>query len=77
MHCGVKVSLTTLTHSLQQLLFTHKHVSGKALERNEHLHAIYMNHITDLVPDPEMLMFGDEAHKDERTSNRQMGRHCA
>ena len=32
-----------------------------------------MNHITDLVPDPEVLMFGDEAHKDERTSNRQMG----
>ena len=70
MHCGVKVSLTTLTHTLQQLLFTHKDVSGKALECNKCLHAIYMNHIADLVPDPEMLMFGDEVHKDERTSNR-------
>ena len=25
-----------------------------------------------MVPDPEMLMFSDEVHKDERTSNRQM-----
>jgi hypothetical protein len=32
-----------------------------------------MNRIADLVPDPEMLMFGDEAHKDERTSNWRMG----
>ena len=27
----------------------------------------------DLVTDPEMLMFGDEAHKDERTSIRWTG----
>ena len=32
-----------------------------------------MNHMADLVTDPEMLMFGDEAHKDERTSNRRTG----
>ena len=47
--CCVKVSLTTLTHTLWQLLFTHKDISGKALECNECLHAIYMNHIADLV----------------------------
>ena len=29
--------------------------------------------MADLVTDPEMLMFGDEAHKDERMSNRQTG----
>ena len=45
---------------------------GKALECNERLHVIYMNHIADLVPDQEMLMFGDEVHEDERTSNRQI-----
>ena len=64
------MSLNTLTHALQQLLFTHKDILGKALERNECLCVIYMNHIADLVPDPEMLKFGDEVHKDERTSNR-------
>jgi len=32
-----------------------------------------MNRIAELVPDPEMLMFGDEASKDERTSNRRRG----
>ena len=32
-----------------------------------------MNRMVDLVTDPEMLMFGDKAHKDERTSNRWTG----
>ena len=32
-----------------------------------------MNRITDQVPDPNMLMFGDEASKDERTSARRQG----
>src|SRR5882762_7845199 len=73
---GVKVSLPTLTRTLRQLHFTHKDISGKALERNDRLRAIYMNRIADLVPDPEMLMFGDEAHKDERTSNRRTGWSC-
>jgi transposase len=70
---SVKVSIPTLTRTLRRLHFTHKDVSGKALERNDRLRAIYMNRIADLVPDPEMLMFGDEAHKDERTSNRRTG----
>jgi len=32
-----------------------------------------MNHIADIVTDPNMLMFGDEAAKDERTSARKRG----
>ena len=32
-----------------------------------------MNCMADLVTDPEMLMFGDEAHKDERMSDRWTG----
>src|SRR5712672_2612529 len=32
-----------------------------------------MNHIADLVTDPNMLMCGDEASKDERTPNRRKG----
>jgi hypothetical protein len=32
-----------------------------------------MNRIADQVPDPDMLMFGDEASKDERTMARRWG----
>ena len=73
---GVKVSIPTLTRTLHRLHFSHKQVSGKALERNDRLRAVYMNWIADLVPDPNMLMFGDEVAKDERTSNRRKGWSC-
>jgi hypothetical protein len=63
----------TLTRALRRLQFTHKDVSGKALERNERHRAIYMNRIAEIVTDPDQLMFGDEASKDERTSNRRKG----
>ena len=76
MRCGVKVSIPTLTRTLHQLLFTNKDVASKALERNDHDHAVYMNCIAELVPDLEMLMFGDEASKDERMSNRRRGWSC-
>jgi hypothetical protein len=46
---------------------------SKALERNDRDHAVYMNCIGELVPDLEMLMLGDEASKDKRTSNRRRG----
>jgi hypothetical protein len=32
-----------------------------------------MNNIAEIAPDPEMLMFGDEAAKDERTLIRKFG----
>ena len=70
---GVKVSIPTLTRTLRRLLFTNKDVSSKALEWNDRDRAVYMNCIAELVPDLEMLMFGDEASKDERTSNRRKG----
>jgi transposase len=70
---GVKVSIPTLTRTLRQLHFTHKDISGKALEHNERHRAVFMNRIADLVTDPNMLMFGDEASKDERTPNRRKG----
>jgi transposase len=65
---GVKISLSTLTRTLHRLHFSHKDVLGHALERNNKLRAVFMNRISDQVPDPNMLMFGDEASKDERTS---------
>jgi len=69
----VKISLSTLTRTLHRLNFSCKDVSGRALERNSQLRAIFMNRIADQVPDPNMLMFGDEASKDERTSARRRG----
>ena len=70
---GTKVSLSTISRTLHQLQFTHKGVSGHALEWNNELQAIFMNQIADQVPDPNMLMFGDEASKDERTLARRWG----
>ena len=70
---GVKASITTLYRTLQWLHFTHKDVSSKELECNEWDWVIFMNWIMELVPNPDMLMFGDEVHKDERTSNRHTG----
>lgn len=70
---GVKISLPTLSRCVHRLRFTHKCVSGRALERNNQLRAVFMNRIADQVPDPNMLMFGDEASKDERTSTRRKG----
>jgi len=71
---GIKTSLSMLTRTLHRLHFSHKAVSGHALERNNELRAVFINQIADQVPDPNMLMFGDEAAKDERTSARRWGR---
>jgi hypothetical protein len=71
--CSIMVSIPTLTRTLCRLHFTHKDVSGKALERNDCDRAIYMNWIAELITDLNQLMCGDEASKDERTSNRHKG----
>jgi hypothetical protein len=70
---NVHVSVPTLTRTLRRIHFTNKGVSGRALERNEQLRAIFMNKIADVVTNPDQLMFGDEAAKDERTSARRKG----
>ena len=70
---SVKVSISTLMCTLRQLHFTNKDISGKALKCNDRDRTIYMNHIAELVPNPDMFMVGDEASKDERTSNRHRG----
>ena len=69
----VKISLSTLSWTLHRLNFSCKDVSGHALEQNNQLRAIFMNWIADQVPDPNMLMFGDEASKDERTLAHRWG----
>ncbi|KAI0682350.1 hypothetical protein BC835DRAFT_1299641, partial [Cytidiella melzeri] len=42
-------------------------------ERNDLLRAAYWNRFATLVPDPNMLMFTDESHKDQRTHDRLYG----
>jgi len=37
------------------------------LSSEEEQRAIFMNNIAEVVPDPEMLIFKDEAAKDQRT----------
>ncbi|KIK36705.1 hypothetical protein CY34DRAFT_45870, partial [Suillus luteus UH-Slu-Lm8-n1] len=70
---GVFVSVHTLFRTLHRLHYSHKNISARALERDEERRAIFMNNIAEIAPDPEMLMFGDEAVKDERTLIRKFG----
>ncbi|KAG1811313.1 hypothetical protein EV424DRAFT_1327736 [Suillus variegatus] len=70
--CGVFVSIPMLFRTFRQLHVNHKCISAYALERNEELCAMFMNSIAKIAPNLEMLMFGDEAAKDERTI---IGRH--
>jgi transposase len=69
----VDVSITTLLRTLRRLHFSRKCVSIRALERNDLVRSAYMNHIADIVPDPNMLMFMDEAAKNDRTTGRSKG----
>jgi transposase len=70
---GCEVSVTTLLRTLRRLDFSRKSVSVRALERNEILRAAYMNQIADIVTNPDMLMFVDEAARNRRTSGRSKG----
>ena len=72
--CGVDTSLSTLTRALQQLGISHKIVSAHVSEWNNEVRALYMNRIAKEAPDANMLMFVDEAAKDERTLSRKYGR---
>lgn len=60
-HRGINISVTTLLWLLRRIHFSHKDVSIRALERNDMDHAIYMNRFAELVTDPAMVMFVDEA----------------
>jgi transposase len=71
---GIDTSLSTLTRALQQLNVSCKIVSAYACEQNDEVRALYMNRIAEEVPDANMLMFIDEAAKDERTLSRKYGR---
>ena len=65
---GAQISISTLMRTLGRLHLSNKDVSGRALEWNIEQRAIFMNRMADLVENLNMLMFGDEAAKNERTS---------
>ena len=72
-HRGTSVSITTLLCTLRCLHYSHKCVSARALERNDLLHSAFMNKIANEVPNPDMLMFIDEAACNRKTSARMKG----
>jgi transposase len=70
---GVCVSIPTVLQTLCRLHFSRKCVSVHALERNDLLRSAFMNRIAEDAPDPEMLMFIDEAARNRLTSGRKWG----
>ncbi|SRR6266702_6757550 len=76
-----EVLVPTLSCTLQHLDFSQKCVSVWAFECNEILCAAYMNHIADIITNPDMLMFVDESARNRNSSGRKqgwafMGWHC-
>ena len=70
---GVDVSVPTLLRSLRRLHFSRKSVSIRALECNDLDRSIYMNQFAELVTDPAMAMFIDEAARNKKNPSRKMG----
>jgi transposase len=70
---GAVVSIPTLLRSLRRLHFSRKSVSVRALERNDLDRSIYMNQFAEMVSDPAMVMFVDEAAKNKKNPSRKIG----
>ena len=71
--CGITVSRSSITRTLHHLCYSHKHVATHALERNDLMRSAFMNKIADQVPNPNMLIFTDEAARNRRASARAKG----
>jgi transposase len=70
---GASISVPTLLRSLRRLHFSRKSVSIRALERNDLERSMYMNSFADIILDPAMLMFVDEAARNKKNPSRKMG----
>ncbi|KAF8545629.1 hypothetical protein OG21DRAFT_1375083, partial [Imleria badia] len=66
-------TISIISRALQHLEIMRKGVSFSAAERSDELRALYMNWIGAEACDMEMLLFVDEAVKDQRTSTRPCG----
>ena len=69
----VHVSIPTLLRTLKHLNFSHKVVLHRAIECDNLRCSVFMNKIADEVPNPNMLMFVDEAAWNRRTSQQKFG----
>ncbi|THV05787.1 hypothetical protein K435DRAFT_646603 [Dendrothele bispora CBS 962.96] len=58
---------------MRHLYFSRKRIHSQAEERNDLERSAWMNMIADLVPNPDMLMFTDEASRNRRTQQRRYG----
>jgi len=70
---GILLSQATLMRTLHHLHYSRKHVTVHALERDNLMRSAFMNRIADEVPNPDMLIFIDEAARNRRTSARTTG----
>jgi len=69
----VHTTLSTLSCTIQQLPLSRKVISVHAYERSEVSRALYMNRIAEEAPDANMLVFVDEAAKNECTLSQKYG----
>ncbi|KZT63576.1 hypothetical protein DAEQUDRAFT_638892, partial [Daedalea quercina L-15889] len=67
------ISIPMISHTIRCMHFSSKQVKHEAAERNDLLHAVFMNQIGELAPEPNMLMFTDESAKDACSSSRKRG----
>jgi hypothetical protein len=58
---SMEVSFSMLVCTLRHLHFSHKKVTVEAWERNNLLHAAFMNRVGSLVHNPNQLLFTDES----------------
>lgn len=70
---GTEVSVATLLATLWELDYTNKRVTKEALERDAARRAVFKYRIGKIASDPNMLLFLDEAAKNERTPGRTRG----
>jgi len=70
---GINISVSTLLRTLRRIHFSNKDVSIRALERNDMDRAIYMNKFSELISDPAMVMFVDEAARNKKNPTRKRG----
>lgn len=70
---GTAPHISTLLTSLRELEYTNKCVTKEALERDDIRRSIFKYRIGKIAPDPNMLVFLDEAAKNERTPGRTRG----
>ena len=70
---GTLLSQVSLMRALHHLHYSRKCVSTRALESDDLMRSAFMNRIADEVPNPDMLIFIDEAARNRRTSARTRG----